>query len=134
MNKKIIETVYNEELNCLSLTNEIDILKVIVKNETVACLMCFKNQNNELLIMPNITKALKLLFVNPATSATAERSFFLARSLKSWMQSVMFSGRLNLSAVLHKIKTFTSKSNSKEVETEFPSCNKSRVSAFGTFL
>ena len=32
---KIIETVSNEELNCLSLTNDTYILKVIEKNETV---------------------------------------------------------------------------------------------------
>lgn len=32
---KIIETVSNEELNCLSLTNDTYILKVTEKNETV---------------------------------------------------------------------------------------------------
>ena len=46
----------------------------------------------------------------------------------------MFSGHLNEFAVLHEHKTFTGKSNLKEVVTDFSSLDESRVSTFGTFV
>ena len=52
-------------------------------------LKCVKGQQHQLMMMPNIVNLLKLLLVNPATSATAERSFSLARRLKTWMRSTM---------------------------------------------
>ena len=88
---------------------------------------------NQLIMMPNIIKVLKLLLVNPATSATAEKSFSLARRLKTWMRLTMLSERLNVLAVLHEHKTFTDELNLGEVATELFSRNESRVSEFGTF-
>ena len=80
--RKYIDTMYNEELNYHSLTNEIDTLKVILNGNIVECfddvLKCVKSQKHQLMIMPNILNLLKLLLVNPATSATAERSFSVA--------------------------------------------------------
>ena len=50
------------------------------------------------------------------------------------MLSTMLSGRVNALAVLHEHKTFTDKWSLKELPTEFPSHNESRLSAFGTFV
>ena len=73
--------MYNEELNYHSLTNEIDMLKVILNGNIVECfddiLKCVKGQQHQLMMMPNIVNLLRLLLVNPATSETAERSFSL---------------------------------------------------------
>ena len=80
--RKYIDTMYNEELNYHSLTNEIDTLKVILNGNIVECfddiLKCVKGQQHQLMMMTNIMNLLKLLLANPATSATAERSFSLA--------------------------------------------------------
>ena len=41
----------------------------------------------------------KLLHVNPATSASAERSFSMARRLKTWLRSNMKQARFNNLAI-----------------------------------
>ena len=88
--RKYIDTMYNDELNYHSLTNEIDRLKAILNGNIVECfcdiLKCVKSQQHQLMMMPNNVNLLKLLLVNPATSATAERSFSLAQKLKTWMR------------------------------------------------
>ena len=80
--RKYIDTMYNEELNYHCLTNETDTLKVILNRNIVECfddiLKCVKGQQHQLMMMPNVVNLLKLLLVNPATSAIAERSFSLA--------------------------------------------------------
>ena len=102
--RKCIDTMYNEELNYHSLTNEIDTLKVILNGNIVECfddiLKYVKGQQHQLMMMPNIVNLSKLLLVNPATSATAERSFSLAQRLKTWMCSTMLPGCLNAIAIL----------------------------------
>ena len=89
--RNFIGIMYNEELSYHSLTNEIDTLKVILNGNIVECFddifKCVKGQQHQLMMMPNIVNLLRLLLVNPATSATAERSFSLARRLKTWMRS-----------------------------------------------
>ena len=56
--RKYIDTMYNEELNYHSLTNEIDTLKVILNGNIVECfddiLKCVKGQQHQLMMMPNI--------------------------------------------------------------------------------
>ena len=88
--RKYIDTVYNEELDYHSLKNEIDTLKIILNGNIAQCfddiLKCVKGQQHQLMKMPNILNLLKLLLVNPATFTTAERSFYLARSLETWMR------------------------------------------------
>ena len=88
--RKYIDTVYNEELDYHSLKNEIDTLKIILNGNIAQCfddiLKCVKGQQHQLMKMPNILNLLKLLLVNPATFTTAERSFYLARRLETWMR------------------------------------------------
>ena len=84
--RKYIDTMYNEELNYHFLTIEIDTLKMILNGNIVECfddiLKCVKGQQHQLMMMLAIVNLLKLLLVNPATFATAERSFSLARRLR----------------------------------------------------
>ena len=97
----------------------IDTLKVILNGNIVECfddiLKCVKGQQHQLMMMPNIVNLLKLLLVNPATSATAARSFSLARSLKTWMRSTMLPGRLNAIAILHEHKPLTDRLNLTDI-------------------
>ena len=135
--RKYIDTMYNEELNYHSLKNEIDTLKVILNGNIVECfddiLKCVKGQQHQLMMMPAIVNLLKLLLVNPATFATAERSFSLARRLKTWMRSTMLPGRLNAIAILHEHKTLTDRLNLTDIAKEFVCRNESRTCAFGNF-
>ena len=83
--------------------------------------------------MPNIVNLLKLLLVNPATSASAERSFSLARRLNTWMRSTMLSSPLNAMAILHERKTLTDRLNLTDIAKEFVCRNESRTCAFRDF-
>ena len=61
------EDLQNEKKNYRNLIeiliNETDVVKAIVKNETVVffddILQCVKNQNNQLIVMSNIVKVLR---------------------------------------------------------------------------
>ena len=65
-------------------------LKAICQNENF---ICFENvrehmQNlptEDFMLIPNVINIIKLVAVNPAPSATAERTFSLARNLKTWL-------------------------------------------------
>ena len=78
----------------------------------------------------NIMNLLKLLLVNPATSATAERFFSLARKLKTWMRSTMLPGGLNVFAILHEHKKLKDRLNLTDIAKEFLCRNESRTCAF----
>ena len=133
--RKYISTMYNEELNYHFLTNEIDTLKVILNGNIVECfddiLKCVKGQQHQLMMMPNIVNLLELLLVNPAIPATVERSFSLARRLKTWMRSTMLPSRLNEIAILHEHRTLTDRLNLTDIAKEFECRNESRTCAFG---
>ena len=62
----------------------------ICKIATLRILVCF----------PTVINTNKLVAVNPATSATAERTFSSARNLKTWLQSTMLPARFNFLALL----------------------------------
>ena len=82
------------------------------------------------MMMPSIVNLLKLLLVNPATSATVERSFSLTRRLKTWMCSAMLPGCLNAIAILNEHKTLTDRLNLTDIAKEFVGRNESRICAF----
>ena len=84
-------------------------------------------------MMPNMANLSKLLLVNPATSASAEKSFSLARRLKTWMRSTMLPGCLNAVAILHEHKTLADRLNLTDIAKEFVSRDEFRTCAFGNF-
>ena len=92
-----------------------------------------KGQQHQLMMMPYIVNLLKLLLVNPPTSVTTERSFFLAQRLKTWMRLTMLPGRLNAIAISCEHKTLTDRLNLTDIAKEFVCRNESRTCAFGNF-
>lgn len=62
--------------------------------------------------------------VNPATTATAERSFSLARRIKTWMRSTSTAARFNSLAILHGDKSETDSIDLINIANEFTSKNK----------
>ena len=136
--KEYITKEYANDLNVEDLIHEVDVLKVVIGNEAVSCfddiLEYLSDKKDQFSLMPNITVILELLLVNPATSASAERSFSLARRLKTWLRSTMLTKRFNALAILHEHKSLTDELNLKAVASEFVSLNESRKLTFGSFL
>ena len=75
-----------------------------------------------------------LIAVNPATSATAERSFSMARRIKSWERSSMTQRRFNSLAILNSYKELVDDLNLLEVGNEFVAKHDSRKLVFETFV
>ena len=70
-------------------------------------------------LMPNILILVKLLLVSGATSATPERSFSLARRLKSWLRTSTSQRRFNSLAILNFHKEELDKISLIEVAKKF---------------
>ena len=90
---------------------------------------------SQLSLISNTITICKLLLVNPASTATAERSFSVARRIKTWMRSNMLALRLNSVSILHTHthKFIQDKLDLKAIANEFISNNDRRKSTFGRF-
>ena len=75
----------------------------------------------------------KLLLVNPATSATGERSFSMPRRVKTWFNANMKQQSFNNVALLHTHKARTDKIRLLDVANEFVQRNENRFRNFGKF-
>ena len=84
-------------------------------------------------LITNVIKLMKLALVGAATSATPERSFSLARRLKTWLRSTMSQKRFNSLAILSFYKEPTDKISLVNVANEFVASKPMRNSIFGKF-
>ena len=84
-------------------------------------------------LMPNILILVKLLLVSGATSATPERSFSIARRLKSWLRTSTSQRRFNSLAILNFHKEELDKISLIEVAREFVKNHPYRRNHFGLF-
>ena len=75
--------------------------------------------SEELNLIPNVVLVCMLLQINPATSATPERSFSLARRSMTWQRSTMIQKRFNSIAIMHCHKTDTDMLDLVAVGNEF---------------
>ena len=132
-----LQQMYSSDVNVEQLKVEMDVLKVIMKGENPECfddilkhLKSLKSEERELIV--NIVQLCKILIVNPSTSATAERTFSLARRVKTWMRSTMTASRFNALAVLKFHKEKTDNLDLVSVANTFV-CNENRRSLFGHF-
>ena len=46
-------------------------------------------------LIPNLLTTVHIMLINPATSCTPERSFSVARRIKTWLRSTMTTKRFN---------------------------------------
>lgn len=81
-------------------------------------------------MFPLVESLIRLLLVNPASSATAERSFSSLRRLKTYLRSTCGQRRLNDLALCHIHKDVVDKVNIHEV-MEFILARDRRVVVFG---
>ena len=84
-------------------------------------------------LFPVLRDYMKILLVNPASSATAERSFSSLRRLKIWLRNSMSQGRLNSCAVCSVHSNELAETDIKKVAAEFISRAESRERMFGSF-
>ena len=92
-----------------------------------------RRDKNEKLLVPNIVTICKLLLVNPATSATPERSFSSGHNIKTWKRSTTKAKRFNGLSILYIYKELTDKIDLAEIGNEFAENHENRKSVFGKF-
>ena len=63
------------------------------------------------ILISNVISVIKLVSVNPGTSATAEGTLSLAKNMKTWLQSTMLPARFNYLALLKLHKKWSDKLN-----------------------
>ena len=84
---------YNDDLDLSALSCELQILKQLCENTHIECfqdlLSILSNKTDEKYLIPNIV-SLCLLHC-----ATTERSFSMARRIKTWEKSTMLQKRFN---------------------------------------
>jgi len=71
--------------------------------------------------------------VNPATSASGERSFSTARRLKTWLRSKMTQERFSNLTILNSHKERTERLSLVDIVNEFADRNDNRKRNFGIF-
>ncbi len=106
--------------------------------KTIACFDDFFEALKELpteerQLISEVATICKLIHVNPATSASGERSFSMARRLKTWLRSTMAQERFNSLAILNAHKKRTDSLSLIEVANIFV-CNENRHINFGRFV
>ena len=93
-----------------------DVFPVTFRNEKPECFddiisKIKKMPRHQLLLILNIITINKLISVNPATTASGERSFSTARRIKTWMCSNIVPSRFNSLAILHGHKSLSHELN-----------------------
>ena len=58
-----------------------------------------KVPSSKLHLIPDVMQIIRLILVSPATCATGERTFTLARGLKTWLRATMCQERFNSLAI-----------------------------------
>ena len=82
----------------------------------------------------NVITIIRLVLTNGSTSAAAERSFSMARRMKTWLRLTMTQKRFNSLAVLNTHKEILDELSLVEVGNDFVDGRPTRRNEFGVFL
>ena len=134
---RFLEQTYGEEVDTLSLSAQLPLLKLLFgENEPVCFDDILKRVTNfkptELCLIGEVVTICKLLHVNPATSASAERSFSMVRRLKTWLRCNMKQARFNNLAILNCHKKRAGMMSLVDIANDFV-LNENRHRTFGKF-
>ena len=80
-----------------------------------------------------VYKFLHIYLTVPMTPASAERTFFTLRRLKTYLRAAMSQNRLNHGIILHTHTSYTDKLNISDIAQEFVACNERRQLFFGSY-
>ena len=135
---KVLHDVYSEDVEFDKLEVEIPIFRQLFKNSSVLCFTDvvdhLQNLTDERCLIPNVMIIIYILMVNPATSATPDRSFSLARRIKTWQRATMSQRRFNSLAILNCHKDETDKIDLVSVGNDFVSKHNERYRTIGKFV
>ena len=85
-------------------------------------------------LIPSLLTIVHLILINPATSCTPERSFSVARRIKTWLRSTMTTKRFNNLSILSIHKELTDSINLVDIGNEFASKYDGRRMNLGKFV
>ena len=91
-------------------------------------------QHLESALIPNLLTIVHLMLINPATSCTPERSFSVARRIKTLLHSIMTTKRFNNLSILSIHKELTDSINLVDIGNEFASKYDGRRMNLGKFV
>ena len=95
---------------------------------------CFLSLSHGLrLLLSQVEKLLRLIFVMPSTNATSERSFSALRRLKSYLRTTMSQERLNFLMLLYVHKDRTDALDLKRVLNDFVDESVHRLGIFAKY-
>ena len=131
-----LKETYKGDVNYLQFEVECDVLRVMFNKgqpqhfKDVYTLLK-KVDYSQFSLISNTIPICKLILINPATTATAERSFSPARRIKTWMRPNKLALRLNSVLIIYFYKLITDKLDLKAIANELISNNDRRKSKFG---
>lgn len=141
-----IKTLYANSLDMNKLIIQLSILSSVIeasnndyqmgiKSVTSVNIICelFNTCKFPRSMLPEVDKLLRLYYTIPITSATAERTFFTIRRLKSYLHSTMSQKRLNNLIILHAYKHLTEQIDLQAIAVDFINRNNRRINYFGHF-
>ena len=133
-----VKELYHEDITLEFLVPQLEIFKIMMKDKKLGCFLdildAVKNlDHNTNPMVSEVITICKLLLVNPATSATGERSFSTARRIKTWLRANMSQKRFTHLAILNTDKTRTDNVRIVDVANVFASRNENRKRNFGIF-
>ena len=134
---QFIRENYIDDIDVDSLAHELLVLKELCVESEISCfdevLDVVSPKEDERALIPNVQILIELLMINPSTSATPERSFSLARRLKTWQRSTMKQKRFNSLVILPEHKELTDKIDLIKVANAFAEKFNDRLRTYGRF-
>ena len=133
---------YEKDVNFDSLQSELKLLETVTKQtfpeikrvtsmETVVSILTYGQNGTHLL--PNVLRLMHIYLLAPLTTASAERSFSVQRSLKTYLRSAITEKRYNNLLMLNMHKARTDSICLKTIAKEFVGKNECRLRFFGKF-
>lgn len=119
-------------LHCSMLRDILKRDRKILKSMSMVKEYLVENKSDAIMLN-EIVKLVKLYYVVPVTSCTAERSFSLLRWLKTSLRTTMGQARLNHVAILNIHKEYVDELDIKLLVNEFIKKNNQRSQVFALF-
>ena len=135
---KVVREHYENDVNMSDLVVELATFKVLMKDKQIDHFHDLLKEMSlldkpEKKFLVNVCQLCKILAVNPASSATAERTFSLARRVKTWMRSTILPTRFNSVSILNFHKDRTDKLDLIKIANAFVQLDDNRMRLFGKF-
>ncbi len=128
---------YSDDLDISALPAELAILHTLCKVTDIVnfddIVRVLKSSKEDLPLLQNVVTMIKIVLIGGATTATPERSFSLARRIKTFLRSSMTQKRFNSLSILSQYKDLVDNVSLVNIANDFVENKPSRVTHFGKF-